>query len=175
MLEDTFSTAAIDRLHLKLREEPLTEEKIVHYYLCLEPKYKSTQELPSIHSRRKEKRLSADCKHPEEFYMVLLYHLIAGYFRKEQLEKARQKAANKGEEEQSGEQGSEREQERQVPLADFLSRFIERTSKRNENLLLSSQVLRVYLDAIKLLHQSLHDVEQSRLASAAQDDKGQDV
>ena len=82
MLEDMFSNAKVENRHICLRREPLSAAKIVHYRLRLLPN-------PKPRAAGRNRPLTTAEGH-EELFMVLLYHMIVGFFHKEALASARE-------------------------------------------------------------------------------------
>lgn len=137
MLEDTFSTTRVDRHHLKLREEPLSKEKILHFYLHLEPKRKAPE---SSGRGRRAATVEPDIRENAELFVVLLYHLIKDYFTKERL----------ADETKEGEGSAE-----EPSLASAIAKRIERIREGNENLVMLSDLFRTHLNLLELFHLSL--------------------
>lgn len=141
MLEDTFSSASVESHSLKFREEPLSEAKIIHYHLCLEPKRKF--------SRRKRSQSKEETDHTgiEELFLVLTFHLLKDYFRKDRWDSAKRAVSGKGK--------GTRKRAQRATLADTLLHFINRTRERNAYLLELSGVLRSHLIALDIFHRLL--------------------
>jgi hypothetical protein len=140
MLEDMFSVAKVSKQHLKLRLEPISAEKIVHYYLHLIPKGKANRRRRSSSSSSSEIDSMAQ-REVEELFLVLLSHLVMDHF------------GGGDDDDDSGKRERKEEEAlasaREVGLADELDEFIEATRKRNVFLVETSAVLRFHISALE--------------------------
>jgi hypothetical protein len=149
ILEDTFSVAKVSKQHLKLRLEPLTAAKIVHYHLHFIPQ-------PKANRGKSASASSSDDMVREELFAALLAHLVLDHFGDLLLVDDDDDDDDDDEDDNADKkQAATARREalladaREVGLVDELDEFMEQTRKRNIYLLQLSPALRFRLDALQ--------------------------